>query len=147
MSAILKIKQARNPDQIAEALEPLAVSMAALADQLSEAVKNSEAATFKSGRELQEQSSLAASLVRDQAEALKQTAQSMERLAEQWHHERTRATWWTFGLVAMSSTLAAMLSTALWLWLAPAPTVQNTLDPAQVAEHLKPAIQDALKRR
>ena len=35
----------------------------------------------------------------------------------------------------------------LWLWLAPVPQVQNSLDAKAVAEYLKPAIVDALKRR
>lgn len=33
------------------------------------------------------------------------------------------------------------------LWLAPAPEVRNQLDAKAVAEYLKPAIVDALKRR
>jgi hypothetical protein len=134
MSAIMKLRQARNPDQIAEALEPLAVSMATLADQLNEAAEQSKAAA-----------SLSASLVREQVEALTKTAASMERLAVQWQQERIRSTWAALGLAGISSILAAMLSTVLWLWLAPAPEVRNTLDPAAVAEHLKPALIEALR--
>jgi len=145
MSAIMKLRQARNPDQIAEALEPLAVSMAALADQLKEAAEQSKTAAFQSGRELQEQASLSASLVREQAEVLTKTVTGIQRLATQWQQERTRSTWVILGLVSLSSILAAMLSTAFWLWQAPTPEVKNLLDPAQVAEHLKPAIIEALK--
>ena len=55
---------------------------------------------------------------------------------------------WTLATVAsVSAILAAALSIGLWLWLAPAPEVPNQLDAKAVAEHLKPAIVDALKRR
>jgi hypothetical protein len=55
---------------------------------------------------------------------------------------------WTLATVAgVSAILAAALAIGLWLWLAPAPQVQNQLDPKAVADHLKPAILDALKRR
>ncbi|MDB5952533.1 MAG: hypothetical protein JWR65_4388 [Massilia sp.] len=46
-------------------------------------------------------------------------------------------------LVVTTSLLTAALVSAFWLWLAP-PTLVKHLDAAQVAEHLRPAI-EALK--
>ena len=47
MSAIMKLRQARNVEQIAEELEPLAVSLATLADQAQASIKNVEAASLQ----------------------------------------------------------------------------------------------------
>ena len=47
----------------------------------------------------------------------------------------------------VSAILAGLLATASVLWLVPAPTVQNTLDPKAVAGHLRAPLLDALKRR
>lgn len=51
MSAIMKLRQARNVEQIAEELEPLAVSLATLADQAQASIKNVEAASLQQARE------------------------------------------------------------------------------------------------
>ena len=117
----------------------MAESMAALAEQLSEAAEKSKGESFQAIREMQQQASMAASLVQEQAEALQKTARSMQRLAEQWQQERTRATWATAALMLASATLAAALATVSVRWLAP-PTVQTNLDPRSVAEYLAPAL-------
>lgn len=143
MSAIMKIRQARSPEQIAEALEPMAESMAALADQLSEAAKTSKEDSFQAIREMQQQASMAASLVQEQAEALQKTARSMAALADQWQKERKRAGWVTAALMLGSATLAATLATASVRWLAPPPPVQNILNPRELAQYLAPALREA----
>ncbi|SIR91771.1 hypothetical protein SAMN05880566_1451, partial [Janthinobacterium sp. TND4EL3] len=45
----------------------------------------------------------------------------------------------------MTGLVTAALVSAFWLWLKP-PIIQNTLDAEAVAEYLKPAVTEALKR-
>ena len=131
MSAIMKLRQARNVEQIAEELEPLAVSLATLADQAQSSIKNMEAASLQQAREWNSQQLSAANEVEAAAKNVAQRGQL-----------------WTLATVAgVSAILAAALSIGLWLWLAPAPEVRNQLDAKAVADYLKPAIVDALKRR
>jgi hypothetical protein len=52
---------------------------------------------------------------------------------------------WAHYFLAMAIGLStAGLVSAFWLWLRP-PTIENLLDPKMVAEHLKPAVIEALK--
>ncbi|MNF05463.1 hypothetical protein D3C80_2051940 [compost metagenome] len=52
--------------------------------------------------------------------------------------------WGHYALVVGTGLVTAVLVSGFWLWLAP-PTVQNQLDPKAVADHLKPAVIEALK--
>lgn len=154
MSAIMKLRQARNVEQIAEELEPLAVSLATLADQAQSSIQSMEAASLKQAREWNSQQLSAASEVEAAAKtvaqhvkALQQATASLKKTAEEVQQAQ-RGQLWTLATVAgVSAILAAALSIGLWLWLGPAPQVQNSLDAKAVAEYLKPAIVDALKRR
>lgn len=154
MSAIMKLRQARNVEQIAEELEPLAVSLATLADQAQASIKDMEEASQRQGREWSEHQSKAASAVKqaaasvsEQVSRLQQTTANLQAAAQEIEQAQ-RGQFWTLATVALvSAILAGLLATASVLWLVPAPTVQNTLDPKAVAEYLKPAIMDALKRR
>lgn len=67
MSAILKIKQARNLEQIAAALEPLAESIATLADRAQTSILNVEEASRRQGREWSENQRQAAGEVKQAA--------------------------------------------------------------------------------
>ena len=157
MSAIMKLRQARNVEQIAEELEPLAVSLATLADQAQASIKAMEAASLQQAREWSSQQLSAANEVEAAAKTvgqyvkvLQQATASLKQTAEEVQQAQ-RGQLWTLATVAtvasVSAILAAALSIGLWLWLAPAPEVRNQLDAKAVAEHLKPAIVDALKRR
>lgn len=154
MSAIMKLRQARNVEQIAEELEPLAVSLATLADQAQASIKAMEAASLQQAREWSNQQLSAANEVEAAAKtvgqyvkALQQATASLKQTAEE-AQQAQRSQLWTLATVAgVSAILAAALAIGLWLWLAPAPEVRNHLDAKAVAEYLKPAIVDALKRR
>ena len=154
MSAIMKLRQARNVEQIADELEPLAVSLATLADQAQASIKSMEAAALQQAREWNSQQLSAANEVEAAAKnvaqyvkALQQATASLKQTAGEVQQAQ-RGQLLTLATVAgVSAILAAALSIGLWLWLAPAPQVQNQLDPKAVADHLKPAILDARKRR
>ena len=154
MSAIMKLRQARNVEQIAEELEPLAVSLATLADQAQSSIKALEDASFRQAREWSPQQESAAIHVGTAAKtvattvtALQQATASLKQTAEEVQQAQ-RGQLWTLATVAgVSAILAAALAIGLWLWLAPAPEVRNQLDAKAVADYLKPAIVDALKRR
>lgn len=152
MSAIMKLRQARNVEQIADELEPLALSLATLADQAQTSIQSMEAAALQQAREWNSQQVSAANTVEAAAKTvaqhvktLQQATASLQQTTEEVQQAQ-RGQFWTLTAVAsVSAILAAALSTGLWLWLAPAPQVE--LDPKAVANFLKPAIQDALKRR
>ena len=154
MSAIMKLRQARNVEQIAAELEPLAVSLATLADPAQSSLKALEDASFRQAREWstqQESAAIevgtAAKTVAQHVKALQQATASLKQTAEEVQQAQ-RGQLWTLATVAgVSAILAAALSIGLWLWLAPAPEVRNQLDAKAVADYLKPAIVDALKRR
>ncbi len=154
MSAIMKLRQARNVEQIAEELEPLAVSLATLADQAQSSIKNMEAASLQQAREWNSQQlsaanevEAAAKTVAQHVKALQQATASLKQTAEEVQQAQ-RGQLWTLATVAgVSAILAAALAIGLWLWLAPAPEVRNQLDAKAVAEYLRAPILDALKRR
>ena len=154
MSAIMKLKQARNPEQIAEELEPLAVSLATLADQAAASIQNLEQASKQQAADwsrAQEEAARttrqAASTVAEQAKTLQQATASLQEAAQEIEQAQ-RGQFWTLATVALvSAILAGALATVSVLWLAPTPTVQNRLDPKELAEYLKPALLDAIKRR
>ena len=154
MSAIMKLRQARNVEQIAEELEPLAVSLATLADQAQSSIKNMEAASLQQAREWNSQQlsaanevEAAAKTVAQHVKALQQATASLKQTAEEVQQAQ-RGQLWTLATVAgVSAILAAALAIGLWLWLAPAPEVRNQLDATALPDHLKTTKKDTLKRR
>ena len=150
----MKLRQARNVEQIADELEPLALSLATLADQAQASIQRMEAAALQQAKEWNSQQLSAANAVETAAKtvaqhvkALQQATASLQQTAEEVQQAQ-RGQLWTLATVAgVSAILAAALAIGLWLWLAPAPEVRNQLDAKAVAEYLKPAIVDALKRR
>lgn len=154
MSVIMKLRQARNVEQIAAELEPLAVSLATLADQASASIRELEDASQRQAREWNDQQSRAASEVRtaaarvaSQAEALQQVTSSLQQTAAAMQRAQRGQLRTLASVAGVSAILAAALSTASWVWLAPAPRVQNQLDPKAVAEYLRGPVIEALKRR
>ena len=154
MSAIMKLRQARNVEQIADELEPLAVSLATLADQAQASIKSMEAAGLQQAREWNSQQlsaanevEAAAKTVAQHVKALQQATASLKQTAGEVQQAQSGQLWTLAAVAGVSAILAAGLAIGLWLWLAPAPEVRNPLDAKAVAEYLKPAIVDALKRR
>ncbi|WP_199276083.1 IncQ-type mobilization protein MobB, partial [Xylella fastidiosa] len=86
----MKLRQARNVEQIAEELEPLAVSLATLADQAEASIKNMEAASLQQAKEWNSQQlnaanqiGEAAKSVMQQVEALQQATANLRQTAEE----------------------------------------------------------------
>ena len=79
MSAIMKLRQARNVEQIAEELEPLAVSLATLADQAQASIKNVEAASLQQAREWSSQQLSAANEVEAAAKTVAQHVKALQQ--------------------------------------------------------------------
>lgn len=154
MSAIMKLRQARSVEQIAEELEPLAMSLATLADQASASIKELEDASQRQAHEWSDQQSRAASEVRTaaahighQSQVLQQVTASLQATAEAMQRAQRGQLWTLMTVAVLSAILAAALSIASWVWLKPAPAVQNTLDAKAVAEHLRAPLTEAFKRR
>jgi Flp pilus assembly protein TadB len=154
MSVIMKLRQARNVEQIAEELEPLAVSLATLADQAQAGIKSMEAASLQQAREWNSQQmsaanevAAAAKNVAQHVKALQQATASLKQTAEEVQQAQNGQLWTLAAVAGVSAILAAGLAIGFWLWLAPAPQVQSSLDAKAVAEYLKPAIVEAIKRR
>jgi hypothetical protein len=132
------LRQAKieSADHLASMLEPIAQAMAALTDEtritLDDIGQKSRAHSERFERECSAAATAvlqAAAMANESADRMGWAGQSMEL-----RH---------YLLVVTTGLLTAALVSAFWLWLAP-PTVVNHLDAAQVAEHLRPAI-EALK--
>jgi hypothetical protein len=132
------LRQAKieSTDQLASMLEPIAQAMTALTDEtritLDEIGTKSRAHSERFEREV----SAAATAVLLAAEMANESAERMSWVGQGMELRR-------YLLVVTTGILSAALVSAFWLWLPP-PTVVNRLDAAQVAEHLRPAI-EALK--
>jgi hypothetical protein len=154
MSIIMKLRQARNVEQIAQELEPLAQSLAALADQAQTSIQTLEAASQRQAREWSDQQASAAQEVKTAAnyvanytQALQKATASLQETVKEVQQAQRNQFWSMAGLAFMSSILAAVLSSALVLWLTPAPQVQTSLDPKAVAESLRRPLIESLRRR
>jgi chemotaxis protein histidine kinase CheA len=125
-------------ESLAEVLEPLAQAMAALTEETRETLAQikrqaqEQAATFE--RQMTHavhNSETATTAAQDAAHSLSQAAQRME-----WRH---------YLLAGMTGLATAALVSGFWLLLAPPRPIQNTLNAQAVADHLKPAVIEALR--
>ncbi|WP_427929202.1 IncQ-type mobilization protein MobB [Xylella fastidiosa] len=124
----MKLRQARNVEQIAEELEPLAVSLATLADQAEASIKNMEAASLQQAKEWNSQQlnaanqiGEAAKSVMQQVEALQQATANLRQTAEEVKRTQRDQLLKLVAVAGMSSILAAGLSIGLLRWLEPPP--------------------------
>jgi ElaB/YqjD/DUF883 family membrane-anchored ribosome-binding protein len=140
MSVIMRLRQARNAEQIAAELEPLAQAMAALTDETRETLAEIE-------RRSREQAENFTRQINEAAQAWKEAAAEARIAAESLDSAGQRMEWKVFALAGLIGLTTAVLVIACWLWLAPSPVIRNEINPEAVAEHLRPAIIDALKRR
>lgn len=148
MSAIMKLRQARNVEQIAEELAPLATSLATLAEQAQTSIQAIEEASQRQAQQWSEKQEAAASeltaaakTVANQVNALQLATASLKAAVEELHQERRSRIWGILAVVV----LAAVVSSGLTRFLAPEPTYR--IDAQAVAEHLKPAILEATRRK
>ncbi len=123
----------QSAEELAATLEPLAQAMAALADEMTEIDSKSRA----QGETFKRQLSESVNTYKDAAAAADKAAGSLNQAGQ-------RMEWTHYVLAVMTGSVAAMLVSVFWLWLAP-PSVQNQLDAKAVAEHLNSAVIEALR--
>lgn len=134
----LRQSRQRNAEDLALMLEPLAQAMASLADETRQTLAEIERKSREQAEKFTAQSESVTRSWKEAAAATQAAADSLNRAG-------TRMEWRHYALAVMTGLITAALVSAFWLWLAP-PTVQNLLDPKAVAEYLKPAVIEALKR-
>jgi hypothetical protein len=115
--------------------------MATLADETQQTLAEVDRKSREQGEKFSAQVSEAARNWKEAADEAQKAAQALNQAGQrmEWRH------YLLAGLVGM---LTAAAVTASWLWLAP-PTIQNqiTLNAQAVAEHLKPALIEALQAK
>ena len=136
---IESLRQAKHQsaEDLAATLEPLAQAMAALADETRQTLAEIDRKSREQGETFSAQVSAA-------AKEWKAAAAEAQKAAEALNQAGQRMEWRHYALAALTGALTAALVTVFWLWLAP-PKVENLLDARAVAEHLKPAVIEALK--
>ena len=136
---IESLRQAKHQsaEDLAAMLEPLAQAMAALADETRQTLAEIDRQSREQGKTFSAQVSAA-------AKEWKAAAAEAQKAAESLNQAGQRMEWRHYALAALTGALTAALVTVFWLWLAP-PSIQNQLDPQAVAEHLKPAVIEAVK--
>ncbi len=136
---IESLRQAKlqSVEELAATLEPLAQAMAALADETRQTLAEIDRKSREQGEKFSAQVSAA-------AKEWKAAAAEAQKAAEALNQAGQRMEWRHYALAALTGALTAALVTVFWLWLAP-PKVENLLDARAVAEHLKPAVIEALK--
>jgi cell division FtsZ-interacting protein ZapD len=147
MSAIMRIRQARNPEQLASEIEPLAQSLATLADESRQVMDEQKKAVQK---QVEQQAEQIASWQKRQAaavaalEAAAADLKAQASKAQKAHQENSEylknSLWWAVLIAILTSMVAALATTAFWLWLAP-PKVENYLDSQEMVDLLAPYIQ------
>lgn len=133
----LRQAKAQSAEELAQTLEPLAQAMAALADETRQTLAEIDRKSREQGETFKRQ-------LAESVKGYRQAAADASQAAESLSQAANRMEWRHYLLAGMVGMATAALVTLCWLWLAP-PTVQNTLDPRAVAEHLKPAVIEALK--
>ena len=138
-SQIEAVRQAKHQsaEDLAATLEPLAQAMAALADETRQTLAEIDRKSREQGETFSAQVSAA-------AKEWKAAAAEAQKAAEALNQAGQRMEWRHYLLAALVGMVTAAAVTASWLFLAP-PSIQNQLDPQAVAEHLKPAVIEALK--
>ena len=134
------VRQAKHQsaEELAATLEPLAQAMAALTDETRQTLAGIEAQSKAHADKISSQISAA-------AKGLREAAAEAEKAADALNQAGQRMEWQHYLLAGLVGMVTAAAVTASWLWLAP-PTIQNQLDPQAVAQHLKPAVIEALRR-
>src|SRR5260363_136475 len=148
VSAIMRLRQARNAEQLAAEIEPLALSLATLAAETRQTLAEQQQASREQAATWSLHQQQAAETLKGAASSIEKSAQQLRKQSEAATQASRGLTWRLFLAAILSGTLAAGATSAFWLWLSP-PEVKNTvmLDAQGVAEVLKPAIEDALRKR
>ena len=138
---IESLRQAKltSAEELATLLEPLAQAMAALTDE-------TRASLEQIGQHNREQGEQFRAKVETAITSWRNATMAAEKAAERLDQAGRRMEVSHYLLVVLTGLVTGILASVFWLWLAPAPTVQNTLDAKAVAELLRPEIA-ALKPR
>jgi len=132
---IERLRQAKltSAEELASILEPLAQAMAALTDETRISLEQIEQRSREQGEKLRNQTQTAISSWNNAAKAAQQAAERLDEAGQrlQLNH---------YLLAILTGVMTGLLASVFWLWLAPAPTVQNVLDAKAVAELLRPEI-------
>ena len=138
-SQIETVRQTKHQsaEDLAATLEPLAQALAALTDETRQTLAEIDLKSREQGETFKRQLSESVKGYKEAAAAANQAADSLNQAGQ-------RMEWRHYALALLTGLVTAVLVSGFWLWLAP-PTVQNQLDPKAVADHLKPAVIEALK--
>lgn len=139
-SQIETVRQAKHQsaEDLAVTLEPLAQALAALTDETRQTLIEIDRKSREQGETFTRQLTESVRSYREAAAEANKAAESLDRAGQ-------RMEWRHYALAVMTGLVTAALVSAFWLWLHP-PTIQNSLDAEVVAEYLKPAVIEALKR-
>lgn len=127
----------RSAEDLAATLEPLAQALAALTDETRQTLAEIDRKSREQGEMFKRQLSESVKGYKEAAAAANQAADSLNQAGQ-------RMEWRHYALALLTGLVTAVLVSVFWLWLAP-PTVQNQLDAKAVADHLRPAVIEALK--
>ena len=133
----LRQAKAQSAEELAQTLEPLAQAMAALADETRQTLAEIDRKSREQGETFKRQ-------LAESVKGYRQAAADASQAAESLNQAASRMEWRHYLLASIVGMCTAALVTVFWLFLAP-PTVQNQLDPRAVADHLKPAVIEALR--
>ena len=138
-SQIETVRQTKHQsaEDLAATLEPLAQALAALTDETRQTLAEIDLKSREQGETFKRQLSESVKGYKEAAAAANQAADSLNQAGQ-------RMEWRHYALALLTGLVTAVLVSVFWLWLAP-PTVQNQLDAKAVADHLKPAVIEALK--
>lgn len=127
----------QSAEDLAATLEPLAQAMAALTDETRKTLAEIDRASREQGEMFKRQ-------IAESVKSYKDAAAAADKAAESLNKAGQRMEWRHYALAVATALFTAVLVSVFWLWLAP-PSVQNQLDPKAVAEHLKPAVIEAVR--
>ena len=129
--------QYQSAEDLAAMLEPLAQALAALTDETRQTLAEIDRKSREQGETFKRQLS-------ESVTGYKEAATDAQKAADSLNQAGQRMEWNHYALAVVTGLVTAALVSGFWLWLAP-PKVQNQLDAKAVADHLKPAVIEALK--
>ena len=135
----LRQAKLRSAEELATLLEPLAQAMAALTDETRASLEQIGQHSREQGEQFRVQVETAITSWRNATIAAEKAAERLDKAGQRMEVGH-------YLLAVLTGAVAGMLASVFWLWLAPAPAIQNTLDAKAVAELLRPEIA-ALKPR
>ncbi|WP_229261724.1 mobilization protein [Duganella margarita] len=107
--------------------------MAALTDETRASLAQGQQHSKEQNEQFKAQAEAAVKSWRNATQAAERAAERLEQAA--WRMELRH-----YLLAVLTGVMTGLLASAFWLWLAPAPVVQNSLDAKAVAELLRSEI-------